>query len=123
MQPDESPFEESLECQRGFPPVVVCIPDYETGKYEEEIDGHVSVVEMLVQGACSETFEDMVAYHQQGSDTTESVQKFIMGFRIRKCGGWDVVHDIRFLINYRLILYAFLIPRKSNRRAKIITFA
>ena len=92
VEPYEPALEEPLECKCGFPPVVVCIPYHEPRKDEEEIHGHVAMVEMLVDGACGESFENMVVYHQEGSHSPEAVQEVIMGFCIRECRGRDVLH-------------------------------
>ena len=82
MQADEPAFEKVFCFQTGTPSVVIGITDNESRQNEKEIDGQVSVIESLVDGACCKTFENMIQNNHEGRHTAQSVEDFVMGFSI-----------------------------------------
>ena len=86
MEPDEPPADKVAAAHAALPTVIVGISDDEAREQEEEIDGQVAMVEALVDGTCGKALEDVVADDQQGCYAPQSVQKFVVWFRVGICG-------------------------------------
>lgn len=90
MKANQSSLEEAFQGQIFFPAVVVSIADDKTRKYKEKVDGQVAVVDDRDEGAPSgkrETFKNVIKHHQQCGHSSQSVEQFIMRFRIGKGRG------------------------------------
>ena len=89
MEADQTALEEVAQAHCLSQTVVIGIADDKTGEDEEEIHGKVTVVDGgddRASGGERQSFKDVVEYHQQGGHSSQSVEEFIMGFGVRKCG-------------------------------------
>ena len=93
MKPDDSPEEETLECQlarNGIvvlrlpagPSAVVCVGNHEAREDEKEVHGEISVIDSLyyrLAAGKGKSFEYVIPYYREGCDTPEPVENLVMG--------------------------------------------
>ena len=77
MQTYESPFEK-LPHTHTPPTVIIGVADDKARKYEEEIDGQITVIDTLVEVARGERFEEVKTYHRQGRHAAQAVEDLVM---------------------------------------------
>ena len=88
VEADQSPAEEAPDRQAAAPAVVVGVGDDESREHEEEIDGQIAVRDALDGASAGKgvAFEDVVPDDRQGGDAAQSVEDFVVGFRVGERG-------------------------------------
>ena len=86
MEPHKPPLQERPYGHALVPSVIVGVPDYETGKNEEEVDGEIPVVDDLPRMVAARIrLEEVKRDNHRCRDTAQPVQHLVMRLRFNGC--------------------------------------